>query len=74
MSAEGEITMSEPAWIVGIVFVANLVLGIVVAVKLNELNHAFANIGNPTPSSTCLSQGGYDPSAKHRVHRQGGAR
>jgi hypothetical protein len=45
------------AWIVGIIFAANLIIGIIVA---RAVMHA--NTTAPSPSSTCMSQGGFDPS------------
>jgi uncharacterized membrane protein YvbJ len=43
------------AWIVGIIFAVILILGIIVAKDLSTASNA-------SPSPTCLSQGGYDPS------------
>lgn len=49
------------AVVVGLWAVAVLIIGIIGAVQLSHLNSAFQNGGSPTPSSTCQSQGGFDP-------------
>jgi hypothetical protein len=49
------------AWIVGIIVVANLILGIIVAKQISDLNNAVSGGGSGvTPN--CMSQGGSDPS------------
>lgn len=49
------------AWVVGLFAVGGLILAILAVVALHTLNSLVSNGGTPTPSSTCQSQGGYDP-------------